>query len=170
MPHLPLKGFVDVEMLLPDATSQSFWLKSSAWQFPDFENVETFVDRLVHDDLLVCDPVVTAVLQDQPHDLSPRTIRHRFLQATGMTRNQIYQIERAQRAAFLLNQGVSILDTAYELGYFDQPHLTRALKQWVGYTPAQLYRSDITCQFIQDSSLLPEYKTEYNPEILAKVP
>jgi hypothetical protein len=165
MPHLPLKGCVDVETLLPTAASHSFWLKSGAWQLPDYENVETFIAHLVHDEVLVCDPVVTAVLQDQPHNLSPRTIRHRFLQATGMTRNQIYQIERAQRAALLLKEGVSILDTTYELGYFDQPHLTRSLKQWVGFTPAQLYRGDISCQFIQDSSLLPESDTE----LLAKV-
>jgi hypothetical protein len=23
-------------------------------------------------------------------------------------------------------------------GYYDQPHLTRSLKQWVGHTPAQI--------------------------------
>ena len=34
--------------------------------------------------------------------------------------------------------GVSILDTAYEAGYFDQPHLTRSLKQFIGRTPAQI--------------------------------
>jgi AraC-like DNA-binding protein len=39
-----------------------------------------------------------------------------------------------------LGQGVSILDAVYELGYYDQPHLTRALKQWVGHTPAQIMR------------------------------
>jgi AraC-like DNA-binding protein len=67
-------------------------------------------------------------------------VRHRFLRATGVSQNHIYQIERAQRAAALLQQGVSILDTVYELGYYDQPHLTRSLRQWVGYTPAQLLR------------------------------
>jgi AraC-like DNA-binding protein len=35
---------------------------------------------------------------------------------------------------------MSIPDTMYELGYFDQPHLTRALKHFVGFTPAQLLR------------------------------
>jgi methylphosphotriester-DNA--protein-cysteine methyltransferase len=65
-------------------------------------------------------------------------VRHRFLQATGLTQSHIRQVERAQRAATLLRQGVSILDTVYETGYFDQPHLTRSLKQFVGYTPAQM--------------------------------
>jgi hypothetical protein len=140
MPHLPVKNILDVETTLPTAAGQSFWLKSSVWQYPDYDNVETFVDRLVHDDVLVRDPVVNAVLQGQPQDVPSRTLRHRFLRTTGLTQSHIYQVERAQRAAALLRQGKSILDTVYEVGYFDQPHLTRSLKRWVGHTPAQLIR------------------------------
>lgn len=146
MPHLPPRHFLDKETILPGAASQSFWLNGSAWQFPNYENVETFVDRLVRDDVLVCDPVVNAVLQDQPQELAFRTVRHRFLQATGLTQSQIRQAERAQRAAALVRQGVPILDTIYEAGYFDQPHLTRSLKQWVGYTPAQIVRMGTPAQ------------------------
>lgn len=137
-PHFPIQEFVDAETLLPKAASQKFWLKGSAWQFPDFENVDTFVARLVRSDLLCHDPIVDAVLQGQPHDLSERTVRHRFQQATGQTQKHIAQFERAQRAAELLRQGIPILDTVHDLGYYDQPHLTRSLKQFVGYTPAQL--------------------------------
>ena len=50
MPHLPARRFLDVETVLPEASSRSFWLKESAWQYPDHENVETFVDRLVRND------------------------------------------------------------------------------------------------------------------------
>ncbi len=138
MPHLPACNLLASEMVMPEATRQSFWLNGSAWQLPNFENIETFINRLVRNGVLVFDPVIANVLQGQPHDLSPRTVRHRFLQATGLAQNNIHQIERAQRAATLLQQGVSILDTVTEAGYFDQPHLTRALKQWVGHTPSQL--------------------------------
>jgi hypothetical protein len=138
MPHLPTRDFLDAETALPDASSRAFWLHGSAWQYPDFENVETLIGRLVREGALVFDPVVEAALKDRPQELSPRTLRHRFLRATGMAQNHIRQIERAQRAAALLRQGISILDTIYELGYFDQPHLTRSLKRWVGFTPAQL--------------------------------
>ena len=140
MPHLPTKNVLDTETILPEAASRSFWLKGSAWQFPDHENVETFVERLVRNDVLVRDPVVNAVLQDRPQGLSRRTVRHRFLRVTGLTQGRIRQVERAQRAAALLQQGASIPDVVYELGYFDQPHLTRSLKQWVGHTPAQIVR------------------------------
>ncbi len=138
--HLPMREFVDVETVLPDATTHSFWLKDSAWQHPDFENSDTFVERLVRQEILLHDPMVEAALQGQPLNLSERTIRHRFAQATGLTQVHVEQFQRAQRATEMLQQGVSILDTVYELGYFDQPHLTRALKQFVGYTPAQLMR------------------------------
>jgi methylphosphotriester-DNA--protein-cysteine methyltransferase len=37
-----------------------------------------------------------------------------------------------------LQQGVSILDTTLEAGYFDQPHLTRSLSSLIGQTPSQI--------------------------------
>jgi AraC-like DNA-binding protein len=138
MPHLPIRNFLDAETPLPDASSRSFWLGGQAWQFPDYDDVETFVDRLARNDVLVRDPIVNAVLQKFTPELSPRTVRHRFLQATGLTHSLIRQIERAQQAEALLQQGVSILDTVFELGYYDQPHLTRSLKRWIGQTPAQI--------------------------------
>lgn len=160
MPHLPARNYLDVEMNLPDASSKSFWLKDSARQFPDFENVETFIDRLVREEALVRDPVVSATLQDQLPEMSSRTLRHHFLRATGLTQNHIRQFERAQRAAALLKQGASILGTVYEAGYFDQPHLTRSLKQFIGYTPAQIVRmSRSDCQNIQDNIPLSDYDT-----------
>lgn len=151
MPHMSAKNFLDRETPLPSTTRQSFWLQGYAWQAPNFENMETFIERLVREDILVCDPVVTAVLQDQPQAVAPRTVRHRFLQATGLTQNHIRQVERAQQAARLLQQGISILDTVYELGYYDQPHLTRSLKQFVGHTPnqiIQLSQPDPTTQIV----------------------
>jgi AraC-like DNA-binding protein len=160
MPHLPHRKFIDTEQALPGATSQRFWLKGSSWQFPAYENVETFVEKLVKAEILAYDPVVNAVLQDQPHDLAARTVRHRFLQATGLPQNQVRQIERAQQAAVMLKQGISILDTMYALDYYDQPHMTRSLKQWVGYTPAQLYCSSKDCHRLQDSLLWPEYNED----------
>lgn len=140
MPHLPTKDYLDGEQILPDASSERFWLKGAAWQIPDFENVETFIDHLVREEDLVRDPVVNATLQDQPIGMSPRTVRHRFLQATGQTQSHIHQYERALKAASLLRHGVPILDTVFEAGYFDQPHLTRSLKQFLGYTPARVIR------------------------------
>jgi len=160
MPHLPVRNLLNRETMLPDAASRAFWLNGSAWQFPDFENADTFVARLVRGNTLVSDPVVSAALQDHRLATPSRTIRHRFLRATGMTQSHIRQIERAQRAAELLKQGVSILDTIDEMGYFDQPHLTRALKQWVGHTPAQIVRTSrpVACKPMQDNLVKAEHE------------
>lgn len=141
MPHMPVGRFPDTETVLPDASSRSFWLKGSAWPFPNHENAETFVERLVRGGVLARDPLIEAVLRGRPQELSPRTVRHRFSRATGLSQNRILQIERAQHAATLLRQGGQISDAVHEAGYFDQSHLTRSLKQWVGRTPAQILRS-----------------------------
>jgi AraC-like DNA-binding protein len=137
MPHLPVRQLLDTETAMPDASSNSFWLRGSSWQIPTYDNVDTFVDRLVRDETLFFDPVVDAALQDQLPEMPSRTMRHRFLRATGLTQTHIFQFERAQQAVALLQQGSPILDVVYQLGYYDQPHLTRALKRFVGKTPAQ---------------------------------
>jgi Helix-turn-helix domain len=141
MPHLPPGNLLDRrDANLPEASSTSFWLHGSAWEFPNFENADTFVDRLVREGLLVRDGAVEAVLAGHPQALSPRSIQYRFLQATGLTYKAIEQIERARQAKALLEQGVSILDTVHEAGYFDQSHLTNSLKRFLGQTPAQIAR------------------------------
>jgi AraC-like DNA-binding protein len=137
MPHLPPKKFLDTEIALPAASSKSFWLNSSSWQYPGYENVETFIDRLVRDEVLVQDLIISTALQNQLPEMSLRTVRHRFQRATGLTHSHIRQLARAQQAAELLHQGVPILDAVYEMGYFDQAHLTRALKHFIGKTPKQ---------------------------------
>jgi AraC-like DNA-binding protein len=139
MPHLLPKNLRDWQNVdLPEANSQSFWLHGSAWQFPNYENVDTFIARLVREDLLVSDPVVDAMLQGHSQALSTRSAQYRFLHATGLTRRTIQRISRAQQAYALLKQGTSILDTVFDAGYADQPHLTRSLKHFFGQTPAEV--------------------------------
>lgn len=138
MPQLPASGLVDGAVTLPKATPTSFWLLGTAWEFPNYENADTFADRLVRADVLVRDPVVAAAAQGQRQPWSIRSVQSRFVRATGLTYSTVRQIERAQRAAALLQHGTSILDTVHEAGYFDQPHLTRSLKRFLGQTPAHL--------------------------------
>jgi hypothetical protein len=142
MPHLLASQLVDGSIDLPEASNKSFWLHGSALQFPDYENADTFVNRLVREDLLVCDPIVDAVLHHQPQALSPRSIQRRFLHATGLTHGSLRQIERARYATTLLQQGIPILDIVGRAGYADQAHLTRSLKRFIGKTPTQIIRKD----------------------------
>jgi AraC-like DNA-binding protein len=154
MPHLPASTLVDEDVNLPDASSKSFWLNGSAWQFPSYENADAFVERLAREDLLAHDSVVEAALHGQLKDLSIRTARRHFLRTTGLTQKAIHQIERARYATVLLQEGLSILDVAYAAGYYDQPHLTRSLQHFIGQTPAQILQENESEQL----SFL--YKTE----------
>jgi hypothetical protein len=139
MPHLPVKTLVDrQDATLPLASSNSFWLHGCAWELPTFENADVFINRLIRQGILVRDPVVEAAIQGYTPDISIRSLQYRFLQATGLTYKTIEQIERARNAVSLLEQGTPILDTAFELGYFDQAHLTNSLKRFIGKTPAQI--------------------------------
>ena len=139
MPHLPIKTLLDrQDATLPEASSNSFWLHGSTWELPTFENADVFVNRLIRQGILVRDPVVEAAIQGHTPDMSIRSLQYRFLQATGVTHKTIQQIECARSAVSLLEQGTSILDTAFELGYFDQTHLTNSLKRFIGKTPAQI--------------------------------
>ncbi len=140
MPHMPVRSFLNSETVLPRASEGRVSLDSAAWQMPTYENVDTFLAQLARRGALAHDPLVDDVLQDQRSTLASRTVRHRFLHSTGLTQRHIVQVERAQRAADLLRQGASIPDTMFDLDYFDQPHLTRSLRQLVGHTPAQLSR------------------------------
>ena len=140
MPYIPAETLVNDVTFLPNASSKNFWLHGASWQFPDYDNVETFVDWLVREEVLVSEPLVKAALENKEPDVSSRTIRRRFLHTTGLTPKAIQQINRAKQAASLIEQGVPILDAVYQLGYSDQPHLTRSLRRYYGQTPAEIAR------------------------------
>ena len=139
------------DVTLPDASSRSFWLNGSAWEYPDFENAETFVQRLVRQELIAVDPCVNDALRGHCRTLTMRTAQRRFLQATGITHSAIRQIQRARYATSLLQQDVSILDTVCAAGYYDQAHLTRSLKRLIGQTPAQILRAEQQLSFLYNT-------------------
>ncbi|MCI0710525.1 MAG: helix-turn-helix domain-containing protein [Chloroflexi bacterium] len=145
MPSLLPRNLMDRrDAHLLAACNHSFWLDSSTWEIPNFDNADTFVERLVREGLLVHDSVVGAVLQGQPQPFSPRSLQYRFVRATGLPHKVIQQIERAKCAATLLENGISILDTVHETGYFDQAHLSNSLKRFIGQTPTQIVRASVT--------------------------
>lgn len=131
---------------LPAATGRSFWLDGSAWEYPTFENADTFVARLAQKGLIARDFVVDAILRG--HRFPLRSAQRHFLHATGITHQKVLTIERARRAAIFLREGMSILDTVHDTGYFDQAHLTRALGALIGTTPAELRRGTQQLSFL----------------------
>ena len=141
MPQLPRNKLVDHEIHLPETAKNSFQLFGDTWEFPNPENVDVFVKRLIRNDLLVHDQVVGDVLCGKTQNISLRSVQRRFIQVTGLTYKTIQQIERARQALLLLQNGIPILETTHQAGYFDQAHLTNSLRRFYGQTPAQIIQS-----------------------------
>jgi len=141
MPLLPTGVLRDRnDVTLPEASDRSFWLDGSAWEYPSFDNAETFVRRLVRQGLIASDPYVEDVLRGETRRFSQRTAQRRVLRATGMTPATIRQIERARHATTLLQGSAAIADVAQDAGYFDQAHLSRSLRRFIGQTPRKVVR------------------------------
>ena len=159
MPYMPGSKLVDEEIHLPETVKNSFQLFGDTWEFPNYENVEQFVNRLLYRDFLTHDQVVDDVLRGKTPDLSLRSVQRRFLHVTGLTYKSIQQIERARQALTLLKSGLPVSETAYQTGYFDQSHLTRSVKLLLGQTPAQIAKSNQSNDvvFLQDKIFLPPY-------------
>jgi AraC-like DNA-binding protein len=150
------------DVTLPGASKRRFWLNGSAVEYPDFENAEVFVNRLAGIGILQRDPIVDDTLRRRPRELSLRSAQRRFLQATGVSYATFRQIERARNAALLLRENASILDVVERGGYFDQAHLTRSLRRFIGETPANVIRREKQLSFLYktewlaDATLLPD--------------
>jgi Helix-turn-helix domain len=136
---LPCPSLVDGGVVLPDTTRRSFRFAGSRWETPGPDDAEALVERLVRAGVVVRDPVVGEVLRGGRPELSERTLERRFRAATGLTRGAVRQIERAREAAHLLAAGKDTSDVVASLGYFDQPHLGRALRRYIGRTATQLH-------------------------------
>ncbi len=144
------------DLTLPDAGRRRFWLEGSAWEYPNFENAETFVDRLVQAELIVHDPLVHDALLGHKEGVSLRSAQRHVLKATGLTQGSIRQIERARFAVNLLKEGIPVLEAVHAAGYFDQAHLTRSLKRLIGQTPAQVRGENQQLSFLYKTGFFRE--------------
>ena len=142
MPRLPPGDLVDRAVTLPPTTGTSFRLHGSTWEFPGRDDVDDFVEDLVHAGLLAHDPVAAAAVagaaEDDVDGLSTRSVERRVARATGLTQGLIRRIRRAERAVELLSVGVPAPDAAHRAGYADQSHLIRSLKRFAGQTPSRV--------------------------------
>ncbi|WP_437043213.1 helix-turn-helix domain-containing protein [Streptomyces sp. enrichment culture] len=135
---LPAPELVDGGVELPDTTRRTFRLDGTRWQTPGADDAEALVERLVRAGIVVRDPLVAEVLRGHEPTVSARTVERRFRAATGLTRGAVRQIERARTAAELLAAGDVAADVVAKLDYFDEPHLARALRAYVGRTAGDL--------------------------------
>lgn len=142
MPHLPPARLVDSAWESPYASATRFVLGGEEWLIPGFESAEQFVVRLVREGVVVRDPLVDDVVAGGMPEVGTRSVQRRIAAATGLTQAGIRQIERARQAAILLGEGVASLEVINRLGYYDQPHLARSLRRFIGRTATELCRQD----------------------------
>jgi hypothetical protein len=132
--RLPPGRLLDQGLEFPDVSRQAVRIFGHAVPLPAYEQAEDLVHRLVRGGVIVRDPMVRDVLRGRTPDATARTVRRHFLNATGLTAGAVRQIERAREAAMLIRAGAPIADVAHDLGYYDQPHLTRSLGRFIGHT------------------------------------
>lgn len=141
---VPVPRLVDAAVTKPaDESGRRFELGGETWEIPRYDSAEDLIARLAHGGLLGHDRLVADVAAGaEDHGLGPRATQLRVKALTGLTKTAIRQIERARRAAMLLQTGVPIIDAVHELGYYDQSHLSHALARFIGRTAAELRRPD----------------------------
>ena len=140
-PHIPGGDLVDQAISLPVTSDRTFGLLGRDIHLPNYDNAEATARGLIDAGLLVTDPLVDAAWNGSSRAVSQRSLQRRFQHATGLSQRTARQITRARTALRLLQQGTSIADAVFELGYCDQAHLTRSLRRWTGMTPAQVLRN-----------------------------
>ena len=129
------------DAVLPTLPDGRILLDGRAWEMPTPQNIDVFIDRLERADLLIFDPLIEELQHGGTvRAMSERTAQSRFVRAVGLSRRKLQLIERTRHAARLLRAGAAIADVVSDAGYYDQPHLTRTLRQLIGYTPAELAR------------------------------
>jgi AraC-like DNA-binding protein len=141
LPRTPTASLVDHnDIHLPLLPKGRFWFSGLSWEIPTYDNAEDFVGRLALAGVVARNHAADAAAVGDVAWMSERSVQRHFRRVTGMTLGGYQQIQRARRAADLLMNGSSIIDVAYEAGYSDQAHLTRAVKHLIGMTPARLSR------------------------------
>ncbi len=64
--------------------------------------------------------------------MSERNFRRVFKTSTGYSPQEVIRIQRTKRAAYLLRNGFSVLQTARQLSYHDSSHLSHEFRSVVG--------------------------------------
>ncbi|MBA3823016.1 MAG: AraC family transcriptional regulator [Ktedonobacterales bacterium] len=123
LPHIPATTLVNGGVDLPTISPTSFWMFGSPWQFPSYDNADTFIARLQRAGFLKHDPYVNDAWHNSRLDRSQRTLQRHFLQATGLRLGEARQIERARQATYLLQQGLMISAVVTQAGYNERVRL-----------------------------------------------
>jgi hypothetical protein len=123
--------------LLP-VDDDKFNLDGVELPLPTFSNAEQLVEKMVDANLLRSDDMVAKAFTATPKAASKRSVQQHFKKTTGITQKDFQLIRRAQDAVRRLKAGEKPAAVAAELGYTDQPHMTKSIKKIMGHLPSDL--------------------------------
>ncbi len=64
-----------------------------------------------------------------------RRLQRGLKRHTGRSAARWLALARVRKASRLLSSGAALVEAAFDTGFADQPHMTRAFRQWLGTTP-----------------------------------
>lgn len=138
LPLYPSDTLLDDVMMLPSFDDNHFILAGHTFAFPNFDDAETLIEKMVTLGILKNNEVVGKALQGKAKAMSERARQRHFVRTTGLTQKYLEQIQRAQRAVRLLQQGKKPIEAAADAGYADQPHLAKSLKRIMRSKPSNV--------------------------------
>lgn len=134
----PTQQLTDSFRILPADSNGQFQFEGTLLQFPSFSNAQELIKQM-HDLGYISGKALNS--QESPQKVMSSKSYSRFVKrSTGLAPYKLYQLQRMSEALRLLRQGTPAVTVASELGFADQAHLTRAAKQFLGYTPKELVR------------------------------
>jgi AraC-like DNA-binding protein len=101
-------------------------------ELPEPDDIAACVERLIGLALLEGRPNINWLCRRM--EISRRSLQ-RHLTSHGASFDALLRRALISRATNLLGAGASAIETAYELGYSDPAHFTRAFRRWTGRTP-----------------------------------
>jgi hypothetical protein len=137
----PSLVFQNAEHIINPSSSQELALYGQTFRIPTERGIDGFLAHLEKSGVLDFDPVVAESLENSAVKMPERTLRYRFLSSVGISRASIFQIQRIKQAALLVSQGVELTEIALSLGFYDQSHLTRNFKKYLGVTPGMSHHA-----------------------------
>ncbi len=138
LPSFKGAPFTNNFMMLPLIDNTHFQLDGHTFAWPTFEGAEELINRMVRLGVLANDAIVDGVLRGAPKATSKRSVERHFKATTGITPKKLADIRRAQEAVRLLKAGKDPSVAAIDAGYYDQPHLSKSLKQLMDTLPSDV--------------------------------
>ncbi|MER9775919.1 helix-turn-helix domain-containing protein [Mesorhizobium sp. M0220] len=123
--------------LLP-VQGEHFNLDGTDLPLPTFANAEDLIDRMIRAGLLKSDDLVARAFSERPKAASKRSVQQHFKRTTGITMKDFQMIRRAQEAVRRLKSGEAPAAVAADLGFSDQPHMIKSIKNIMGHLPSDL--------------------------------